>query len=220
MKVLVVDTETNGLPEKENNNSPSIYNLKKWPNILQLSFLLYDTSNNKLLILEDNLIKIESSINISEESTKINGITKTQCMRKGKDIRDLLLSFNNILNKCDIIVGHNISFDKRILLVEFIRLGISSNFSNKLTFCTMKNSADICKIKKINIKTNEEYNKYPTLLELHNFLFDNSPSGLHNSLVDILITLRCYCKLKNLTDPFNNKNINNLFKINNIYFSN
>ena len=37
MKVLVVDTETNGLPEKENNNSPSIYNLKKWPNILQLS---------------------------------------------------------------------------------------------------------------------------------------------------------------------------------------
>ena len=35
MKILVFDTETNGLPEK----NASIYDLNKWPHIIQLSYI-------------------------------------------------------------------------------------------------------------------------------------------------------------------------------------
>ena len=38
--------------------------------------------------------------------------------------------------------------------------------------------------------------KYPKLIELHEKLFDKSPNNLHNSFNDILVTLRCFMKLK------------------------
>ena len=67
-----------------------------------------------------------------------------------------------------------------------------SNFEN--VYCTMKNSIDLCGIKKQD-KFGKEYNKYPKLIELHQKLFNTSPDNLHNSFNDILITLRSYIKL-------------------------
>ena len=46
MKVLVFDTETTGLP-KDNSN---IYRTDMWPHVLQLSYLMYDTNKNKILL--------------------------------------------------------------------------------------------------------------------------------------------------------------------------
>ena len=40
MKVLIFDTETTGLPEGKN---PSIYETQKWPHIIQLSYIVYDS---------------------------------------------------------------------------------------------------------------------------------------------------------------------------------
>ena len=48
MKVLVFDTETTGLPQRdEYGKSPSLYDTKKWPYIIQFSYILYDTDKNK-----------------------------------------------------------------------------------------------------------------------------------------------------------------------------
>jgi len=61
--------------------------------------------------------------------------------------------------------------------------------------CTLQDSIEFCNIKSIN-KFGKEYLKWPTLLELHQKLFDTTPNNLHNSLIDILVTLRCFMKLK------------------------
>jgi hypothetical protein len=45
-------------------------------------------------------------------------------------------------------------------------------------------------------KYGKSYLKYPKLIELHEKLFNVTPNNLHNSLNDILVTLRCYMKLK------------------------
>jgi hypothetical protein len=63
------------------------------------------------------------------------------------------------------------------------------------TYCTMRNSTEICKIEKINPK-GEIYFKFPTLSELHFHLFKKIPKNTHNALIDILICLRCYCKIE------------------------
>ena len=34
--------------------------------------------------------------------------------------------------------------------------------------------------------------KWPTLSELHKHCFGNVPDNLHNSMVDVLVTLRCF----------------------------
>ena len=51
MKILVFDTETTGLPLKnEFNKEPSIYDYDKWPYIIQISCILYDLSTNETII--------------------------------------------------------------------------------------------------------------------------------------------------------------------------
>jgi len=59
----------------------------------------------------------------------------------------------------------------------------------------MKMAKDVCKIKAIS-KFGKEYIKFPKLIETHEKLFNNeTPKNLHNALNDILVTLRCFCKL-------------------------
>jgi hypothetical protein len=68
-----------------------------------------------------------------------------------------------------------------------------TNFEN--IYCTMQETIDLCAIK-VKDKFGREYNKFPKLIELHEKLFETTPNGLHNSLVDIFITLRCFIYLK------------------------
>ena len=60
----------------------------------------------------------------------------------------------------------------------------------------MKKTTKFCNFIRISKKTNKPYLKTPSLSELYLHLFPEStlPDELHNSLVDILITLKCYIK--------------------------
>lgn len=68
-----------------------------------------------------------------------------------------------------------------------------TNYKN--IYCTLQESIDLCNIKAFD-KFGREYVKYPKLSELHIKLFDSIPQNLHNSFIDILVTLRCFMKLK------------------------
>ena len=61
--------------------------------------------------------------------------------------------------------------------------------------CTLKDSIEFCNIQLMN-KLGKPYLKYPKLSELHEKLFNKLPNNLHNSFIDILVTLRCFIKLK------------------------
>ena len=214
MKILVFDTETTGLPVGYN---PSIYDTHLWPHLLQLSYILYDADNNTVITINDSIIKISPDIIISKETTNINGITNLQCKRYGVPIVEVLSKFNDQIKQADCILAHNISFDKRIIMVECIRKKLFCHLSKKSEspaneYCTMKGGKNICKIEKLN-KKGELYYKYPTLSELHYQLFNHIPNNTHNALVDILICLRCYLKLKYSFDIINKNNkIKTLFK--------
>lgn len=216
MKVLVFDTETTGLPEE---NNASILDTFRWPYIVQLSFIYYDSEINDVIDYYDNVIKLPDNITIPEDSTRIHGITNEIMREKGINIITALKKFNDILKDCDIVVAHNISFDKRMIMVECIRNKISQYFTRgqnkKPEFCTMKNSKNICKIKMVNFK-GEEYFKSPKLSELYTFIFKEEPKNLHNSFVDILLCLRSYFMIRENKDIIVNKEIQYLFNIYNI----
>ena len=81
-------------------------------------------------------------------------------------------------------------------------------------FCTMRYGTNICNImvlrepketkepKEILVQSNPDitakpptfYKKWPTLLEFHKHLFNTAPANLHNSIVDVLVCLRCFLK--------------------------
>jgi DNA polymerase III epsilon subunit-like protein len=207
MKVLIFDTETTGLPETKIISQDT---LNKWPHIVQFSFIIFDTIKKDIIETKDCIIKIPDEINISLNSTAIHGITN-EMTKKGENINDVLKEFFDKLRKVDLLVGHNIDFDINMIYIELLRIiyyqeNISSykfdlhllkNFKN--IYCTMQESIDLCNIQ-MTSKLGKEYKKYPKLSELHEKLFGITPKNLHNSFVDILITLRCFMKLKYDTD--------------------
>ena len=221
MKVLVFDTETTGLPQKtDDGKEPSIYDFNRWPNIIQISCILYDMETNEALI-KDYYVKIKEDVIISPGSFEKHNITREYLDTHGIDIVSALNSFNELVNISDVIVGHNISFDKRMVFVECLKNKIPQHFTKyvnnvpirKAEFCTMRKTTQFCNIVRHTKSTNKPYFKTPSLSELYLTLFPDSklPTELHNSLVDILITLKCYVKFNynlNVTDL--NSNINQL----------
>ena len=214
MRVLVFDTETTGLPETKIINQET---LNLWPYIVQFSYIIYDTELNNIVDVRDYIIKIPTHVNISEESINLHGITKEDSNKLGMDITDILKEFFYYLKSCDKIVGHNISFDINMLKIELLRLIYADNsdkpsdqikfYKNSLYYitnhknicCTLKDSIELCNIEAFD-RFGKKYLKYPKLIELNQKLFNNEQKNLHNSLVDILVTLRCFMKIKYNTD--------------------
>lgn len=189
MRILVFDTETTGLPKERN---PSIYKTEQWPYVIQLSYVVYDSELNEVVVLVNDYINIAFNTQISKESQEVHKITR-EILNDGITINEALHKFNEYSKHCDLVVGHNVSFDKRMIIVEGVRNKIKIDVGE--TYCTMRNSTEICKIEKINPQ-GETYFKFPTLSELHFHLFKKIPKNTHNALIDILICLRCFCKIE------------------------
>ena len=91
-----------------------------------------------------------------------------------------------------------------MIMVESFRLGIDQYFDygngyGIKEYCTMKNTVNVCNIERESENGNV-YFKYPTLTELHTYLFNFTPKNTHDSMVDVLICLRCYYTLVNKED--------------------
>jgi len=190
MKILIFDTETTGLPIGRN---PSIYDTQKWPHILQLSYIVYDSETNDIITVEDDYIRIHDDVVIEPGSQKIHNISKELLIERGIPIQDALYKFNTFTTQSDLLVGHNVSFDKRMVIVEGIRNKIKMNVDD--TYCTMRNSVELCKIER-EWPDGNKYFKYPTLSELYEELFKITPKNTHNALIDILICMRCFVKIE------------------------
>uniref|UniRef100_A0A6C0EH17 Exonuclease domain-containing protein n=1 Tax=viral metagenome TaxID=1070528 RepID=A0A6C0EH17_9ZZZZ len=207
MFVLVFDTETTGLPKTKVINENTV---NSWPYIVQLSYIIYDTESNKIIKISDNIAKIPENVELSKESIAIHGIDRNKMNEKGKPIVEILQEFLTTIDSIDLIVCHNIDFDINMIIVEIYRCALDANnshvkeinlpiivrlqYMNK--YCTMKNSMELCNIKKITKTTGKEYVKFPTLSESYHKLFNEKPNNMHNSLNDVYACFRCFCKLK------------------------
>ena len=213
MKILIFDTETTGLPLGINT---SIYKTNKWPYIIQLSYILFDIEANKMLIEHDWIIKIPENVEINAKAESMHGISKDKSQKEGIEIIQALELFDICLSSADVVVGHNIKFDKQMIIVENIRNKRSSAFRNSTVreYCTMKHGVELCNIiKQSKFDVNKTYLKYPSQSELHLKLFNSLPCGTHNSWVDILICLRCYYKMTVGEDLYiKNNKFKNKFK--------
>jgi DNA polymerase III epsilon subunit-like protein len=216
MLIMIFDTETTGLPQTRFIQPGK---LDLWPHIVQLSYVLLDVEKKTIVREEDFIIKLPIGVVVPEESSKIHGITDAISKEKGIFMEEALGKFIKDFALVSEIVGHNIDFDVNMILVETMRSIQSMNgllwptinpekyntikqfqdfidsFKKAKQFCTMKNSIDLCCIKKTN-HNGKEYNKFPRLEELHQHLFGTIPPDLHNSLVDVYACMHCYWKMK------------------------
>ena len=184
---LIFDTETTGLPKKW--NAP-ITDSDNWPRCVQLAWQLHD-SKGALISDHSYLIKPEN-FNIPFESEQIHGISTELANKIGVDLEEVLNKFISDLSKAGFIIGHNVKFDLNIIGAELFRINSDVDLLEKdiLDTCT-ELTANVCKFP----GGRGGKFKFPTLIELYSFLFDESFSEAHNASADVEATARAFFEL-------------------------
>ena len=181
---LFFDTETTGVPKDY--RAPAI----EWPRMVQLAWLMH---NEKREVVDSgNLIIKPEGFKIPKAAADIHGITDEIALEKGTDLKEVLIVFKERLDTAKYIIGHNVSFDRKILRGELIRKEIEYDSSEKIKICTMMLSTKYCAI------PNKFGFKWPKLQELHEKLFGEGFEGAHDASADIKATARCFWKLIDL----------------------
>ena len=129
MRYLIFDTETTGLIKKDD------FGVKTYPYVVQLSWVLYNDEINDVEIERDRIILLPEGMEIPEETVVIHGIDTEKMRTEGIKPEIVINEFIEDLSKCDMIIGHNIDFDKSIMFEEFKR---NKKFDYRCTFNKFK----------------------------------------------------------------------------------
>jgi DNA polymerase III subunit epsilon len=187
MKVLIFDTESTGLPVEE--KDPFHYP-EYWPRLVQLAWILAD---DEQILEEQSYIISPEGFTIPRSAIEVHGITNERAKEEGRSLQDVLAIFSEALGKAEIIVGHNVSFDRSVVTAEFARTKQNAPILGLPYHCTMKSTADVCKIPS---KMRGKGFKWPSLNELYSHLFEEPFEDAHNALADVRACSRCYFELK------------------------
>jgi DNA polymerase III epsilon subunit-like protein len=194
MRVLFLDTETNGLPK--NRYAPPKM-VEAWPAVAQLAWQVWDISMGKVPVkLYDScfFVKPRDGEVWDKEAAAVHGITEAQAKEQGYSIAHVLSSLTGDAAECDVAVAHNMAFDKNVLWAASYRIGVDPRtWWPEKEVCTMLETVAICKIPSKYPKPHDPY-KWPRLPEVWTTLFPATPvpSGLHNARQDVAVMVSCF----------------------------
>ena len=185
--ILFFDSETTGLPEKDQNWETDY---DAFPHIVQLAWIMTDDTGDMIYSKECHIIK-PTDWDIPPEAEKIHKINTQLALDTGISDKVLLKAFFYEARKCDIIVGHNIYFDTAIIKAKALSLDF--------------NKEEICEI----LHKDKRYDtmqkgmsmfspkKWATLSELYQRLFNEELKNAHTALGDVEAVKRIYFNLIN-----------------------
>lgn len=184
---LIFDTETSGLPR---NWSAPASDVANWPRLVQLGWFCC-TASGTIQRSHEYLIKPQD-FKISPQATQLHGITTQQALRDGVDLLPVLEQFSADVRAAKFVVAHNLDFDEKVVQAELYRAELVNPFARKRRVCTMKETADVCRL------PGKNGYKWPTLTELHCHLFGTDFAGAHGALADADACQRCFFRLREL----------------------
>jgi DNA polymerase III epsilon subunit-like protein len=199
LTILVLDTETNGLP-KNRFAPPSEFDA--YPAILQLSWAIYTVDGMRLTTVSrrDIGVALDPEIPWDTGAAKIHGITEVEA-RYGTPAKEALTDLAAALRTVDVVVAHNLAFDKPVIRAAGYRTGIAELrqlWPTIKEFCTMKATRDL-----VQIPATAAQAKYadlgqfkaPRLNELYAWLYghvyDISGATLHSAKSDTHCLAQC-----------------------------
>ena len=192
VRIALFDLETTGFPKKAGHTTIKYTNLESFDSarIVQIGMMIYefDMSDDsyKLVKTYDKTIKPD---NFVIRNAYIHNITQEHAESQGVPFCDVIYEMMEDLCNIDILIAHNLKFDKPVLLSELHRYEfgeIVKKINSAYTFCTMAQGTLITKIK----NKNNTY-KYP-------YLFDENTTNEHNALADTRVLAKCFWQLYDL----------------------
>ena len=150
--MIIFDTETTSLDAKTGQ-------------IAQLSYVKVNEENNKIEFAKNFYFSVDK---MSYEAEQVNKLSKQILKEHSNEKRyeDFSDEIYEDFKSENLIIAHNVDFDKRFLLEEFKRVGKDiSIFLEKEYFCTMLHYEDI-----LNIYHSYYITKFPKLQEIVQYL--------------------------------------------------
>lgn len=184
--LLFIDTETTGLPLVR--DVKAIDKKGIWPDIVSIAWVVC-TETGEVCKKAYSLIRPDGW-KIPADSIKIHGITMEYAMEHGRPLADVLAELRADLATVDMVVAHNMEFDKNVIFNAYKwRLGQEPPSMSK-EICTMAKS-------QTELKIPNPYPKYgpyksPKLSELYKDTFGVEPAGQHNSQSDVEALCKIY----------------------------
>jgi len=182
MRILVFDTETSGLDPQ-------------WNVILQLSYQIVDPGSwTTTKIVNHYFAWPDNKARVTQEAINVNGLTEEVLAAKQlSNKKTALEEFVADKDSCDLLVAHNLEFDKKFIIASCREEGVKfANSGWSQSYDTMKRTTSYCQIPKA---WGNGY-KWPKLTELADCLgIDYSQISLHDSSGDVELTKQCFKKL-------------------------
>jgi len=200
-RVIVFDLETTGLPQTPSFGKyypPSELSRYNTSRIVQWSWSIHETDGT-LICEEDHIVK-SNPAEYRILNPQFHGITEEISRVRGKPFEEVLAIWKKGLESATTIVGHNVGFDRHVLLSELHRRGhteVAALMEQKEWVCTMERGKTLCGLRASNKL------KPPKLRELMHALGVKEESGraFHNSKHDVYYTAKCYFAEQVLVNP-------------------
>lgn len=184
---LVFDTETTGLPLfKEPSDHPD------QPHVVDIACSLFDETG---LEVERFDAIINPGVEIPEEVARLHGITTEIAREEGIAPDEAFDAFLSLVGRATTVVGHNVSFDLRMMRIMGARV-TGEKWENDLpSFCTMKRTTNVCKILKREPRCHNDW-KWPSLAEAVRHFFNEEHADAHRARPDCDASARIFFHLK------------------------
>jgi len=201
--ILGFDTETEGLVNRKADATHS-----SQPHLLQLGAILWTKEGRKVSTL-DCIIKpvgfeikppiLPPGVTLAEakaqripfNASDVNGITHERAMDEGIDRELALEIFSHMCQQAELGIAHNADFDILALEAAHHRAEMDHHLPERIV-CTMQSTTALCKLEPFRYGSF----KWPTLQELHVFLFGEEFTGAHDALTDVDACGRSYFELQ------------------------
>jgi len=183
---LIFDTETTGLPH---NKTAPIEDLNNWPRLVQLAWQLHGPKGE--LISTGNHIVKPDGFTIPFNAEKIHGISTQRALEAGRDLKGVLDEFTADVKKAQVLVGHNIEFDNKIIGAEYLRTEQGNKLADIPNIDTSVESVEFCQLQGgIGGRL-----KQPKLIELYEKLFGEGFGDAHDAAYDVDATAKAFFEL-------------------------
>ena len=192
MMKLFFDTETNGLPDW---GQPS--EAPQQPHLVQLALIALDDAGRERSAI--SVLVRPEGWDISEAMTAIHGIGHATASALGLSEATVTNLFLHYLGRADLVIGHNVTFDMRIMRIAMLRAGFSkeeadAKLKGVTQYCTMRAATPL-----VNAAPTEKmraagftHAKNANLTECMDFFFGEALEGAHDAMVDARACMRVY----------------------------
>ncbi len=189
--VIVIDTETTGLPKRNPDGRSGFYPAKQYwhynnARVVQVAWIEMNARTGRVIGTKNFIIKPDAYV-IPVESTNIHGISHDDAVANGVPFVTAANAMVQAMSRCDCLVAHNARFDTSVLLAEAYRYNMRDAVDRLYAlprFDTMWEGRKDLGLSKI-----------PKLIDLYNTLHSSKVRQVHDALDDARLASKCMMTL-------------------------